>query len=362
MTAYYNEIDPYAAEWLRNLIAAGEIAPGDVDERSIEEVSGDDLRGYVQCHFFAGIGGWISALRQAGWDDERPVWSGSCPCQPLSSAGQHKGHADQRHLWPAFYRLISTCRPSTILGEQVASRDGREWFAGVRTDLGELGYACGAADMPAASVGAPHIRQRLWWVADDQRERSQAAGSVTGTYGSVSRKAVPEDAGRGIGLADTQCSERRALDHTRRDAGFDGLLQGQEGSSRIGSGGEYGRVADASTQHGRAGAVRENGPQTCNAGGVGDAARVGRLEERQDARGREEGSGPQGRQQRPWDDSGFISCFDGKARRVEPGIHPLAHGVSNRVGRLRAYGNAIVPQVAAEFIRAFEEVRPNNHG
>ena len=169
---------------------------------------------------------------------------------------------------------------------------------------------------------------------------------------------LPEPQRRsGLGrVADTQCSERRALDHTRRDAGFDGLPQGQEGSSRIGSGGEYGRVADASTQHGRAGAVRENGPQTCNAGGVGDAARVGRLEERQDARGREEGSGPQGRQQRPWDSAAWIPCGDGKARRVEPGIHPLAHGVPARVGRLRAYGNAIVPQVAAEFIRAFEEV------
>lgn len=51
-SAYYNEIDPFAAQWLRNLIAAGHIAPGEVDERSIEDVTPDDLRGFTQCHFF----------------------------------------------------------------------------------------------------------------------------------------------------------------------------------------------------------------------------------------------------------------------------------------------------------------------
>src|SRR3972149_3445728 len=119
--AYYNENDAYAAQWLRNLIAAGHIAPGDVDERSIIDVQADDLRGYTQAHFFAGIGGWSIALRLAGWDDDRRVWTGSCPCQPLSSAGQRKGHADERHLWPSFQRVIAECRPATVFGEKVAS-------------------------------------------------------------------------------------------------------------------------------------------------------------------------------------------------------------------------------------------------
>ena len=73
MAAYYNEIDPYAAQWLRNLIAAGHIAPGEVDERSILDVSPDDLTGFIQCHFFAGIGVWSHALRRGGWPDERPA-------------------------------------------------------------------------------------------------------------------------------------------------------------------------------------------------------------------------------------------------------------------------------------------------
>lgn len=76
MAAYYNEHDKAAAAWLRQLIARGLIASGDVDERSIEDVTPDEIRGYTQCHFFAGIGVWSHSLRMAGWPDDRPVWSG----------------------------------------------------------------------------------------------------------------------------------------------------------------------------------------------------------------------------------------------------------------------------------------------
>lgn len=170
---YYNEFDPHAAAWLRELISENLIPQGHVDTRSITEVSPADLSGFTQCHFFAGIGGWSEALRLAGWPADRPVWTGSCPCQPLSCAGLGKGHADERHLWPAFYRLIAECRPPTVFGEQVASRDGREWLAGVRADLEGVGYAVGAADLCAAGVGAPHIRQRLCWVANPTRPRGR---------------------------------------------------------------------------------------------------------------------------------------------------------------------------------------------
>jgi DNA (cytosine-5)-methyltransferase 1 len=195
VNAYYNEIDPYAAQWLRNLIAAGHIAPGDVDERSIVDVRADDLRGYRQCHFFAGIGGWSEALRLAGWPDELEVWTGSCPCQPLSGAGHRKGHADERHLWPAFYRLIAERSPAIVFGEQVASADGREWLAGVRADLEALGYACGAADLCAAGVAAPHPRQRLYWLADADGWNASAEGLQRGGNTDSSRKTVAVLAG-----------------------------------------------------------------------------------------------------------------------------------------------------------------------
>ena len=165
MSAYYNEIDPFAADWLRELIRAGHIAPGEVDTRSIEDVAPDDLTGFAQCHFFAGIGTWSYALRHAGWADDRPVWTGSCPCQPFSAAGKRKGTADERHLWPIFFRLIHECRPGVVFGEQVASKDGLAWLDLVSSDMEGAGYAVGAVDTCAAGFGAPHIRQRLYWVA-----------------------------------------------------------------------------------------------------------------------------------------------------------------------------------------------------
>ena len=119
MTAYYNEHDPKKAAWLRELIAQDVVADGEVDERSIDEIVPTELSGYTQCHFFAGIGVWSYALRLAGWPDDRPVWTGSCPCQSFSAAGQGKGFADERHLWPAWFHIISQCKPDRIFGEQV---------------------------------------------------------------------------------------------------------------------------------------------------------------------------------------------------------------------------------------------------
>src|SRR5690606_14460006 len=168
----YNEFDPFAAAWLRELIKDGHIAPGEVDERDIRDVSPDDLRGFTQCHFFAVIGGWSLALRLAGWPDDRPVWTGSCPCQPFSTAGRGKGADDDRHLWPAFHRLIRECRPPVVFGEQVDAAIRYGWVDLVQADLEMDGYAVGWADLPAACVGAPHRRQRLWFVADSDSERA----------------------------------------------------------------------------------------------------------------------------------------------------------------------------------------------
>lgn len=169
LKAYYNENNKHAAEWLRNLAARGHIAPGDVDERSIEDVTADDVRGYTQCHWFAGIGGWSLALRLAGWSDSKPVWTGSCPCQPFSKMGRRRGLSDARHLWPVWFRLIGECRPPTVFGEQVAGAG--IWLDNAFSDLESLDYACGAADLPAACIGSPQNRPRLWFVSHAKSER-----------------------------------------------------------------------------------------------------------------------------------------------------------------------------------------------
>lgn len=169
---YYNEIDAKAARWLTALIVEGELPSGLVDTRSIADVLPDELAGYNQCHFFAGIGGWPKALEMAGWPQGVEIWSGSCPCQPFSSAGKQKGFADERHLWPVFFDLIRKRRPRYVVGEQVAGTNGEIWFDAVQNGMEKEGYACGAVTFPACSVGAPHLRQRLYWfgVADPRRD------------------------------------------------------------------------------------------------------------------------------------------------------------------------------------------------
>jgi DNA (cytosine-5)-methyltransferase 1 len=171
VSAYYNEIDPLKAEIIRQAILDGAIAPGDVDERSIADVEPADLVGYTQAHFFAGGGFWSLALRQAGWPDDRPVWTGSCPCPGFSVAGKGGGFSDPRHLWPAWARLIRECHPPTIFGEQVSAAIGHGWLDLVQTDLEAQDYAVGKIVLGACSIGAPHIRQRLYFVANAERCR-----------------------------------------------------------------------------------------------------------------------------------------------------------------------------------------------
>ena len=242
--AYYSEFDPHAAAWLRNLIKMGMIAPGEVDERDIREVQPDDLRGFTQCHFFAGIGVWSYSLRRAGWPDSKPVWTGSCPCQGFSAAGRQRGFEDERHLWPDWYRLISARRPPVVFGEQVQSslivgkardkeseygpyglydpdRDAQiptAWYDLVCADLEKAVYAVGVRDTPAAGVGAPHIRQRLFFVAQ-RLEHSEGDGRDE-RWAEPSRRGVAD--GRGLGrVADNERDRRydwRGIDQRSRDA------------------------------------------------------------------------------------------------------------------------------------------------
>ena len=126
MKAYYNEIDDYCCGWLSNLMDAGHITQGKIDDRSIVDVRPDDVRGYERVHFFAGIGGWDYALSLSGYSGL--VWTGSCPCQPFSAAGKGKSADDERHLWPAWFSLVRECKPAVIFGEQVEAAIGWGWL------------------------------------------------------------------------------------------------------------------------------------------------------------------------------------------------------------------------------------------
>ena len=491
--AYYNEIDPYCAAWLQNLMDAGHIAPGVIDTRSIEDVRPDELAGYTQCHFFAGLGGWAYALDLAGWPRDREVWTGSCPCQPFSAAGKGNGTADSRHLWPHFFRLIKACCPCVVFGEQVASADvlgrttgkkdylsylqrredlrgiphgwaapeiqrylqglseragtektfsevlldcrpaqeveieqsrqcvgfigslpsqgavtglrsgcegdsgsdrlgilrtdrdafrperqtkfafagserpeqglhdgqhasrvdvrkphaehmgsredssdrGRtqeqsvndqrgtadqvdrvddaadveHWIDLVLNDLETANYAGAAIAFPAASVGAPHIRDRNYWVAYANGMKREGLAIMQGNecHGQNARRA------KSIG-----CTPTRSEDVGLAHADINGRIAWSASASTAGHGGSIGS-ARGDDRNGPAGAVNSF-----------------------------------------WSAADWLGCTDGKWRPVEPGTFPLAHGAASRVGRLRAYGNAINAQAAAEFIGAYIEARGLN--
>lgn len=404
--AYYNEIDLYAAQWLRNLIAAGHIAPGDVDTRSIKDVSPNDLKPYAQCHFFAGVGVWSLALRRAGWADDRQIWTGSCPCQPFSAAGQGIGFADERHLWPYWHYLIEQCKPGSVLGEQVASKDADPWLDLVCTDLEALGYAFGAVAFPSAGLGAPHIRDRTYWVADTDGSSGREGGADfrERTDGSNAQPRARFSSGRmpdrlanttGPGLQGSELRGQRAdaqrstlerdgafgrLEHAGHDhdagevqAASDGQPQADRPSDQpSGSSIPSSRVADA--DGGYAGAERQqrSGEQRQQqedgmAGGLADAAVTGQRElgGRGSPDARHERSYPHDTHQKPaaspingfWSAADWLLCRDAKWRPVESGTFPLADGAASRVGRLRAYGNAVNAEAARIWVECVMEAQ-----
>lgn len=196
---YYNEHDLYCVRWLRNLVKAGQLPRGDVDGRDIEDVKWEEINRFHHYHFFAGIGGWPLAMKMANWPDEIPLWTASLPCQPFSVAGRGLGEKDPRHLWPRMRGMIDEQRPLLVVGEQVASKDGRRWLAGIQVDMEKMGYTFGAADLCAAGCGAPHIRQRLWWVAVSPKHGCQGIQHCTETQIQKNRPPQALDAWHGIG-------------------------------------------------------------------------------------------------------------------------------------------------------------------
>lgn len=336
--AYYNEVDAYAAQWLRNLIAAGLITAGDVDTRSILDVRPSDVAGYTRCHWFAGIGVWDYALALAGWPADRTVWTGSCPCQPFSAAGGRTGFADERHLWPYWLHLIRECGPDEVLGEQVASKDGLSWLDLVQDDLEDAGYAFGPTDLCAAGVG-------VGWEASGQHEWLQRAildcsdpilAGELRDYAEWARRSLrvgPAHIRQRHWFVAHSTSERR--DRRQAVAKCAGL-----------SGAEIGSIAR----------------RLANADG-----RYASAEREQ--RGREHGQQPQDRVARSRDFA-WLPCRDGRVRPFEPGTPPLVDGSAFRVGSggpfegksrqgmIRGFGNAINAEAAATFISAYLDVRP----
>lgn len=260
---YYNEFDEDIAKWLKELIAEGVLPKGDVDTRSIVEVKPSDLRGYTQCHFFAGIGGWPWALKLAGISEDFNIWTGSCPCQPFSVANSRfsKGLDDERNLWGYFFNLIKECSPAMVVGEQVEAAIPKGWLDIVKGNLESEDYAFGCSVLSASLTGAPHLRRRLYW-------------------GGIKEELLEDSDSLGISWRNSVGTKGWSL----------GQLQepNQEWLSRITS---------------------------------------------------------------FWSDGEWVEGTRGEAFLLEHGTFPLADGFPSFVVECRGYGNAIVPQLGAAFVR-----------
>ena len=419
MTVYYNEFDPNAAAWLRELIKQGLIADGIVDERSIIDVQANDLNGFTQCHWFGGIGGWSRALRLANWSDDKPVWTASLPCQPFSTAGKQQGKSDERHLLPHFLELVKQCRPDTLFGEQVEAAIRHGWLDDLQAAMEAENYAVGHVILGAHSVQSFHQRQRLYWVAHSKRPqyerglsglRKESSQNSSGTAsefaecGAIndrmansnsSRRKVRAEQGYWARNENVKQSDSHNGDGSYKSSKenqrivFDGLgntqRNGQPTYSLRPSYFKFtGRLCKFkrssaysglwNTEHNGCFAVpkstshvqpsaerRENGQDFSR-----ESAGTSRSSDATSVSGRANGC-------TEWDNPDWIYCRDSKYRAIEPSIKPLVNGLPKgmvysrdisaptnpnetqeaRVMRLKGYGNAIVPQVAAEFIDAF---------
>jgi len=362
MAAYYNEINEDCVAALHELMRAGLIPAGDIDSRSIKDVRWEEIDGYTQYHLFAGIGVWAYSARLAGWPDDRRLWTASCPCQPISNAGKRRGADDPRHLWPDTFRLVRSGRPGVLMGEQVSGALGYGWLDGVFADLESESYSCEAVDVPACSIDAPHIRNRLVWTA--------TRGDVAD--GDESVVAELEQAGK---LA---VSEHHPRNHGAGDVGDAESIGGGTGLCQV--------------------RTLVDGCELANADGgvdVGDAIGAGLEGFRWDgdpsggslahrpvaaANVRELAERYRGRNGTFWSEHEWLLCHDGKARRTEPTIRLLVDGVGLGVFRdgsprhaqasalpgiekvhlrtplWRTAGNSIVAPLIAEAIRAYMDL------
>lgn len=357
--ALYHDIDELKCEVIREAIKARAITDGEVICGDIKQVDPEQLLGFRRVHFFAGGGFWDLALNYAGWGD-RPVWTGSCPCPSFSSAGKGGGFDDPRHLWPDWFKLIRERRPPVVFGEQADAAVGFGWVDLVQTDLEASSYAFGKVVFGAHSVGAPHIRQRLYFVGEcanaqeskwRRTERAEYGGGRPQEVGGSSAALhCPHPDGRHTSNGDIQRSGEQRLFAQDSSVGEHNhsFRYGRRAIRKHDAEHEW-KLTNSTVQTGvEIDAVRK-GLQGLS-GNERDWRGPGWLDPQQ-ARS----IAASGANRGFWKDCDWWYGRDGRYRPIGPGLQPLAHGSPARVGRLRLYDDGIVVAQAAEFIKAYKE-------
>ena len=275
----------------------------------------------------------------SAWRGRVDIISGGFPCQPYSSAGKRMGKDDERHLWPEMLRIIREAAPTYVVGENVRGLlnwSGGVVFEEVCADLEAAGYDVWTGILPAAGIGAPHRRDRVWFVAHahggaDVRTPGRDAG--TGASEGIPERhevRIPDQSGD---LRDAADTERDGLEHRTQS----GSITGSEGATRE-------RIAGHAASEGQDG----NPPHTDS-----------EVFQRGDGEGAPGRSAHQGERAQPLGKSGCWEIFptqppvcggnDGLPRELD--------GITFSKWRnesIKAYGNAIVPQVALEIFKAIQ--------
>jgi len=138
----------------------------------------------------------VKTFDGAEWRGLVDILTGGFPCQPYSSAGKRLGKADERHLWPEMCRIISEVAPAYVVGENVRGLlnwNGGVVFEEVCSDLEAMGYDVWTGILPAAGVGAPHRRDRIWWVATNSNNYRTMRGSQRDASQSATQRLQERD-------------------------------------------------------------------------------------------------------------------------------------------------------------------------
>ena len=314
------------------LRAMGEVVP-------IATAHAREMNGTTRTHIdlFSGIGGFALACRWAGietiafceiekyaqrvlrknfpgiriFEDVRQfpatefrepfLLTGGYPCQPFSQAGKRRGAEDDRHLWPSMFGIIRTSRPTWILAENVAGHVTLG-LDEVLADLEGEDYAVQPIIVPACAVDAPHRRDRVWVLGNAKKRRN---GRLCGRNENRELQiSEPRNASREIAFADSEYERREQCEHEKQSRYHKRLSQ---------------RDCSSATDYNRR-----------------------RCEKRES-------------EKKSLSDFNLESESDGRLWSAEPNVGRVAHGIPRRVDRLRGLGNAIVPQVAYEIIKAMIE-------
>jgi DNA (cytosine-5)-methyltransferase 1 len=263
---------------------------------------------------------------------------GGFPCQPFSQAGKRKGEEDDRHLWPEYFRLIQEIRPRWVIGENVAGLISMG-LDQVLSDLASASYSHQSLVIPACAVNAPHRRDRVWIIARrNAMGNSEYNGSST-TKESRSPSSVSNNSPQGENktFQSKGTSGRSNIENVAHS------ISDSKGSSY-----RKGVYEESNGEQNNGNEIRDDSGNSGKALAHANKERIqGRKETRNIRSGGENGHKLA---------SGQSKCGLGNNWAVEPDVGRVAHGIPNRVDRLKQLGNAVVPQVVEEIGRAIMEV------